>query len=59
MASILRITAYYSTLHVHNVHGIQSDVQLLSGHSDGAYGVILRSVKAGCHPVAIAQVVEH
>ena len=27
--------------------------------SDGIYGVILRIVKAGCHPVAIAQVVEH
>ena len=27
--------------------------------SDGTYGVILRIVKAGCHPVAIAQVVEH
>ena len=26
---------------------------------DGIYGVILRIVKAGCHPVAIAQVVEH
>ena len=25
----------------------------------GIYGVILRIVKAGCHPVAIAQVVEH
>ena len=25
----------------------------------GTYGVILRIVKAGCHPVAIAQVVEH
>ena len=24
-----------------------------------SYGVILRIVKAGCHPVAIAQVVEH
>ena len=24
-----------------------------------AYGVILRIVKAGCHPVAIDQVVEH
>jgi len=23
------------------------------------YGVILRTVRAGCHPVAIAQVVEH
>ena len=28
-------------------------------HTDGTYGVILRIVKAGCHPVAIAQVVEH
>ena len=27
--------------------------------SDGTYRVILRIVKAGCHPVAIAQVVEH
>ena len=27
--------------------------------SDGTYGVILRIVKAGCHPVVIAQVVEH
>ena len=27
--------------------------------SDGTDGVILRIVKAGCHPVAIAQVVEH
>ena len=27
--------------------------------SDGTYGVILRIVKAGCHPVAIPQVVEH
>ena len=27
--------------------------------SDGTYGVILRIVKAGCHPVAIAQVVKH
>ena len=26
---------------------------------DGTYRVILRIVKAGCHPVAIAQVVEH
>ena len=26
---------------------------------DGVYTVILRIVKAGCHPVAIAQVVEH
>ena len=26
--------------------------------SDGTYGVILRIVKAGCHLVAIAQVVE-
>ena len=26
---------------------------------DGTYSVILRIVKAGCHPVAIAQVVEH
>ena len=26
--------------------------------SDGTYGMILRIVKAGCHPVAIAQVVE-
>ena len=25
----------------------------------GTCGVILRIVKAGCHPVAIAQVVEH
>ena len=27
--------------------------------SAGTYRVILRIVKAGCHPVAIAQVVEH
>ena len=27
--------------------------------SDGTFRVILRIVKAGCHPVAIAQVVEH
>ena len=27
--------------------------------SDGTYRVILRIVKTGCHPVAIAQVVEH
>ena len=27
--------------------------------SDGTYRVILRIMKAGCHPVAIAQVVEH
>ena len=27
--------------------------------SDGTYGVILKIVKAGSHPVAIAQVVEH
>ena len=27
--------------------------------SDGTYGVILRIVKAGCHLVALAQVVEH
>ena len=26
---------------------------------DGTYGVILRIVRAGCHQVAIAQVVEH
>ena len=26
---------------------------------DSTYGVILRIVRAGCHPVAIAQVVEH
>ena len=26
---------------------------------DGTYGVILRIVRAGCCPVAIAQVVEH
>ena len=26
---------------------------------DGTYRVILRIVRAGCHPVAIAQVVEH
>ena len=26
---------------------------------DGTYRVILRIVKAGCHPMAIAQVVEH
>ena len=26
---------------------------------DGTYRVMLRIVKAGCHPVAIAQVVEH
>ena len=26
---------------------------------DGTYGVIMRIVKAGCHLVAIAQVVEH
>ena len=25
----------------------------------GTYRVILRIVKAGCHPVSIAQVVEH
>ena len=25
----------------------------------GTYRVILRTVRAGCHPVAIAQVVEH
>ena len=25
----------------------------------GTYGVILRIVKAGCHPVAIVQVVQH
>ena len=28
-------------------------------HVDGTYRVKLRMVKAGCHPVAIAQVVEH
>ena len=27
--------------------------------SDGTYRVIVRIMKAGCHPVAIAQVVEH
>ena len=28
-------------------------------HSDGIYRVMLRIVKAGCHPVATARVVEH
>ena len=34
-------------------------VTVLQYIRDGTYGVILRIVKAGCHPVAIAQVVEH
>ena len=31
----------------------------INTHKYGTYGVILRIVKAGCHPVAIAQVAEH
>ena len=30
-----------------------------NGTRDGTYRVILRIVRAGCYPVAIAQVVEH
>ena len=46
---------HMSTTHLHcatntNIH--------LHVH-DGTYRVILRIVKTGCHPVAIAQVVEH
>ena len=36
-----------------------SDIENCAWDSDGMYTVILRIVKAGCHPVAIAQVVEH
>ena len=40
------------------IHGNWAQSSVLAD-SDGAYEVILRIVKAGCHPVAIAQVVEH
>ena len=45
----------YLGTHVCTIQGLHKSftVQL------GTYGVILRIVKAGCHPVAIAQVVEH
>ena len=42
-------------MYVYNAMLPQTDVHV----HDGAYGVMLRIVKAGCHPVAIAQVVEH
>ena len=38
--------------------GVGEEVHVRRG-SDSTYGVILRIVKAGGHPVAIAQVVEH
>ena len=45
------------------IHGNWAQGYVLVGYvladSDGTYEVILRIVKAGCHPVAIAQVVEH
>ena len=32
-------------------------IELIYKHTDGTYRVIVRIVKAGCHPVAIALVV--
>ena len=48
-----RRPSHHPCSHVH-VH-----VHVHVRESDGTYGVILRIVRAGCHLVAIAQVVEH
>ena len=52
---------YTSTAAVHMAIKSRSDIHMYMCilDSDGTYGVILRIVKAGCHLVAIAQVVEH
>ena len=51
--TITSYTAKYSTC------TISSNLNIYHSVCDGTYGVILRIEKAGCHPVAIAQVVEH
>ena len=43
--TVLNLVVYNAHVHVH-VH-------------DGTYRVILKIVKAGCHPVAIAHVIQH
>ena len=73
MHNCTKLSTLHTNLHVHVNYtsikeyctqcGSSSDEEELQVNplqsSDGAYRVILRIVKAGCHPVAIAQVVEH
>ena len=40
-------------------HCLVNPADLRMWDSDGTYRVIVRIVKAGCHPMAIAQVLEH
>ena len=50
MRNAVTMNTCHKHVHVHHVHGV------LTAHTEY---VILRIVKAGCRPVAIAQVVEH
>ena len=52
--------SHHTYINMHHIWPDGEELPVNPQHDyDGTYKVMLRIVKAGCHPVAIAQVVEH